>query len=300
MLPRPRMPLDDRVVAVDVNPAARTEGLAPVGSRHPRPPLPPVAEVDRSGCRAEHERPGGEVRGCDALVQLRVKRTLGDADMAGLGDEPRELRAGHGVPLDGERANGLLMDRPLVGVEPVGSHREPAARHVDQLGERGLLDHGPHATPAPACQTRLRRVIPSEGGGSIWVGPCARDEPHLVRDPTVPLPAKTPGEGYHVTGDLADDAIHWLHRHKALQPDGPFFMHRVSGCMHGPCLRRLNRPACAKDGGSPPLAHPGHYCTGRTGRVNRITTLTNRTQAGKTSWVHSRVPAASSRINALR
>ena len=47
-------------------------------------------------------------------------------------------------------------------------------------------------------------------------------------------PPKTPEEGYHLSEDLADDAIGWLHKHKALQPDKPFFMYWASGAIHGP------------------------------------------------------------------
>ena len=43
-----------------------------------------------------------------------------------------------------------------------------------------------------------------------------------------------PEEGYHLSEDLADDAIGWLHRHQAFEPDKPFFMYWASGCLHGP------------------------------------------------------------------
>ena len=45
---------------------------------------------------------------------------------------------------------------------------------------------------------------------------------------------KLPKQGYHLSEDLADDAIGWLHKHKALQPDKPFFMYWASGAIHGP------------------------------------------------------------------
>ena len=48
------------------------------------------------------------------------------------------------------------------------------------------------------------------------------------------LPPKTVEEGYHLSEDLADDAIGWLHKHKAFQPDKPFFMYWASGAIHGP------------------------------------------------------------------
>ena len=41
-------------------------------------------------------------------------------------------------------------------------------------------------------------------------------------------------EGYHLSENLAEDAIGWLHKHKAFQPDKPFFMYWASGAIHGP------------------------------------------------------------------
>ena len=55
-----------------------------------------------------------------------------------------------------------------------------------------------------------------------------------MRNTTVVLPPKTPEQGYHLSEDLADDAIGWLRRHKAFDADKPFFMYWASGCLHGP------------------------------------------------------------------
>ena len=55
-----------------------------------------------------------------------------------------------------------------------------------------------------------------------------------MRNTTVVTPPKTPEEGYHLSEDLADDAIGWLRKHKAFQPDKPFFMYWASGAIHGP------------------------------------------------------------------
>ena len=65
-------------------------------------------------------------------------------------------------------------------------------------------------------------------------GEASQYEPNLVRNTTPVLPPRTPEEGYHLSEDLADDAIGWLRRHKALQPDKPFYMYWASGCLHGP------------------------------------------------------------------
>ena len=65
-------------------------------------------------------------------------------------------------------------------------------------------------------------------------GEASQYEPNLVRNTTSVLPPKTPEEGYHLSEDLADDAIHWLQNHKAIQPDKPFYMYWATGAIHGP------------------------------------------------------------------
>jgi arylsulfatase A-like enzyme len=79
---------------------------------------------------------------------------------------------------------------------------------------------------------------PSEVGFEYFYGFLAGEasqyEPNLVRNTTSVLPPKAPEEGYHLTEDLADDAISWLHRHQAFEPDKPFFMYWATGCLHAP------------------------------------------------------------------
>ncbi|WP_127553030.1 arylsulfatase [Actinoplanes sp. OR16] len=65
-------------------------------------------------------------------------------------------------------------------------------------------------------------------------GEASQYEPNLVRNTDTVLPPKTPEQGYHLSEDLADDAIGWLRKHKAFQPDKPFFMYWATGCLHGP------------------------------------------------------------------
>ncbi|MFB7250088.1 arylsulfatase [Microbacterium sp. NPDC056234] len=65
-------------------------------------------------------------------------------------------------------------------------------------------------------------------------GEASQYEPNLVRNTTSVLPPKTPEEGYHLSEDIADDAIGWLRNHKALSPDKPFFMYWATGAIHGP------------------------------------------------------------------
>ena len=65
-------------------------------------------------------------------------------------------------------------------------------------------------------------------------GEASQYEPNLVRNTTSVLPPKSPEEGYHLSEDIADDAIGWLRDHKTASPDKPFFMYWATGSMHGP------------------------------------------------------------------
>ncbi|HET9868503.1 MAG TPA: sulfatase-like hydrolase/transferase, partial [Nitrospira sp.] len=65
-------------------------------------------------------------------------------------------------------------------------------------------------------------------------GEASQYEPNLVRNTTVVLPPKTPEEGYHLSEDLAEDAVRWLQQHKSARSDRPFFMYWASGAIHGP------------------------------------------------------------------
>ena len=65
-------------------------------------------------------------------------------------------------------------------------------------------------------------------------GEASQYEPNLVRNTTRVLPPKTPEEGYHLSEDLADDAIAWLRQHKTLRAADPFFLYWASGAIHGP------------------------------------------------------------------
>ena len=67
-------------------------------------------------------------------------------------------------------------------------------------------------------------------------GEASQYEPSLVRNTAFVEHPRTSGghDYYHLSEDLADDAINWLRRHKAFAPDKPFFMYWASGASHGP------------------------------------------------------------------
>lgn len=63
-------------------------------------------------------------------------------------------------------------------------------------------------------------------------GEASQYEPRLVRNTT---PVETPHkEGYHLTEDIAEDAIQWLREQQSFAPDKPFFMYWAPGASHGP------------------------------------------------------------------
>ncbi|MDR8394300.1 arylsulfatase [Aliifodinibius sp. S!AR15-10] len=59
-------------------------------------------------------------------------------------------------------------------------------------------------------------------------------EPNLYRNTDAVEPPARPEEDYHLTSDLADDAIEWLHRHNSIRPDKPFFLYFATGATHSP------------------------------------------------------------------
>ena len=67
-------------------------------------------------------------------------------------------------------------------------------------------------------------------------GEASQYEPQLVRNTALRRTSRTSGghNYYHLSEDLADDAIYWLRQQKAFNPDKPFFMYWASGASHGP------------------------------------------------------------------
>ncbi|MEQ1633786.1 MAG: sulfatase-like hydrolase/transferase, partial [Planctomycetota bacterium] len=65
-------------------------------------------------------------------------------------------------------------------------------------------------------------------------GETSQYEPWLVRNTTTVDRHELHREGYHVTEDLADDAIRWLREQRAMAPDKPFFLYWAPGASHGP------------------------------------------------------------------
>ncbi len=58
--------------------------------------------------------------------------------------------------------------------------------------------------------------------------------PNLIYDNHPVSPPKSPEEGYHLTVDLTDKAIEFIHDAKAIAPDKPFFLYFCPGAAHAP------------------------------------------------------------------
>ena len=63
-------------------------------------------------------------------------------------------------------------------------------------------------------------------------GEASQYEPTLVRN-TSQL-SEHRKEGYHLTDDIATDAVKWLREQRAYAPENPFFMYWAPGASHGP------------------------------------------------------------------
>jgi arylsulfatase len=63
-------------------------------------------------------------------------------------------------------------------------------------------------------------------------GEASQYEPTLTRNTTAVI--QEPKKGYHLTEDIADDAITWLREQKAYAPEKPFLMYWAPGAAHGP------------------------------------------------------------------
>ena len=58
--------------------------------------------------------------------------------------------------------------------------------------------------------------------------------PELVSDNGFVEPPRSPDDGYHLTDDLADRAIRFVHDQQQATPDKPFFLYFATGAMHAP------------------------------------------------------------------
>jgi arylsulfatase len=96
-----------------------------------------------------------------------------------------------------------------------------------------------HNTPATHITTKGPFDYWPTGYGfeyfyGFLAGETGQYEPRLIKNTTEVPPPKTPEQGYHLTEDLADNAVTWLREQQAFAPDKPFFMYWATGAAHGP------------------------------------------------------------------
>ncbi len=65
-------------------------------------------------------------------------------------------------------------------------------------------------------------------------GEASQYEPTMVLNTTQVNPNELHRKGYHLTEDIADEAITWLREQRAYAPDKPFLMYWAPGASHGP------------------------------------------------------------------
>jgi arylsulfatase len=65
-------------------------------------------------------------------------------------------------------------------------------------------------------------------------GEASQYEPNMVRNTSLVQPHEIHRKGYHLTEDIAEDAIKWLREQRAYAPDKPFLMYWAPGAVHGP------------------------------------------------------------------
>lgn len=68
----------------------------------------------------------------------------------------------------------------------------------------------------------------------FMAGEASQYEPQMVRGTTAVNPHEIERDGYHLSDDIATDAIKWLREQQAYAPDKPFMMYWAPGAVHGP------------------------------------------------------------------
>jgi len=96
-----------------------------------------------------------------------------------------------------------------------------------------------HNTPVDTLANGPYDRFPTGHGFDYFYGFIAGEtsqwEPALWENTTPISPPHVKNyEDYHLTEDMADKAITWMRRHRAINPGRPFFMYWTPGAVHGP------------------------------------------------------------------
>ena len=181
----------------------RTDTLTRIHQRGDRvQPVPHHGDVlADAGVAADRPQPSPDRQRADRRAGQRLGRLL-------RGD-PEEQRPGR------RGAAGTTATRPAAWGK---WHNTPAL----ETTPAGPFDNWP-----TGLGLRVLLRVPGRRGVAVRAEPGPQHHQRAAA-------AGRPEEGYHLSEDLADDAIGWLRRHQAFEPDKPFFMYWASGCLHGP------------------------------------------------------------------
>ena len=110
------------------------------------------------------------------------------------------------------------------------------------LGDRGYLPVAVgkwHLTPEDETHMAARRdTWPCGRGFQRWYGFHGGEThqfvPTLFQDNHATSPPRSPGEGYHLSEDLADRAIGYLGELRSVNTESPFFLYFATGACHSP------------------------------------------------------------------
>jgi arylsulfatase A-like enzyme len=108
-----------------------------------------------------------------------------------------------------------------------------------------LKDYGYNTAAFGKWHNTPEEQITSKGPFDYWptgygfeyfygflAGEASQYEPTMYRNTNMVTEEKP--KGYHLTEDIAEDAIKWLREQNAYAPDKPFFMYWATGASHGP------------------------------------------------------------------
>jgi arylsulfatase A-like enzyme len=137
---------------------------------------------------------------------------------------------------------GFLPDVPMRFPGYTGRIPPEAATLADILRESGYATFAVgkwHLTPrdertpaGPFAQWPLGKGFDRFYG--FLGGDANQWTPDLVRDNTYVDPPRSPEDGYHLSEDLADQAIGYLRELRVHQPERPFFLYLAPGATHAP------------------------------------------------------------------
>ena len=138
---------------------------------------------------------------------------------------------------------GFLADIPLAFPGYHARLPKTAATLPRLLRDAGLLDAGrrqvaPHARAGsarpPGPSTRWPLGLGFERYYGFLQGDTNHWTPNLVCDNHYIEPPRRPEEGYHLSEDLADQAVRMVQDQQQGAPGKPFFLYFALGAMHAP------------------------------------------------------------------